>query len=482
MLAVLISGPAAAEDLPDPATVRARLKTVAVTPLRAPPDLPDRATVQARIERDVEERLAAAGLVVIPAAEMRRIEDEVRVALGGYYDPRTGKRDEQKFKSYESHVSSEFRRLHPADAWVEPLLISTRAESSGGTAEWHGIQDRANGTEMTLGSLFTTPAVHGTLPAFSLAIIVKTPDGESLYARAGGLQLLDYIEAGDAMMSIDIVYAPVEPTAFMSDPLRIDRSLSLALDPLLYDDDTIKQRRRTQEKAWKAVALSPRAVLPVAAPPAQRQELVEKCPKVTYSVAAPETPDANATRDRYAAAMGRVLTAAGFQLADPSAYANAWTQAEASVGGFYDSMTGLYLEDRQREAIRKALEQSRESAPADCILLAEFVARDAHIEAGRAEWDGAEVKLSNNVGGALFDKSRAFSGNLPASSLEVVVVDANGTRLHEGYGGIGLRKRFKGGGLLSGGGFEDLPPQDWYADPARDEPAVKQAIRPLLPP
>jgi hypothetical protein len=83
-------------------------------------------------------------------------------------------------------------------------------------------------------------------------------------------------------------------------------------------------------------------------------------------------------------------------------------------------------------------------------------------------------------GGALFDKSRAFGGTVPAVSLELRAVDASIQEVFVGHGGIELLVRFKSGGLMSAGGFEDIPMADWFTDPARDAKAVDRALGSLV--
>lgn len=483
MFCCLAFGPALAADLPDPQAVRTQLKTVAVVPLRVPADTPNREQVEQRIDKAVEDRLAAAGLTVIPATKMRELQDKVRTALGGYFDPRTGMRDEKKWEAYESHVTSEFRRQYPADAWVAPVLVRKRAGYSTAYAAWDGIRDTATGEDSAMKNIFNTPMIDGTLSAVSLRILVTTPDRQPLYARDGGIQLLEYFEKGDSMIGIDIVYVPTEESAFLADPLRIERALAIALDPLLLTKEQRESQASSQEAAWKKIALVPRSHVPPAKPAVDRAAFLARYPRVALAVSLPsEVPNRAAVRDRYAAALLAELTRAGFNVVPIEAYAAAWDPIDAASGGFYDPMTGIFLDQKHEAALRQALSQLGARSPVDAVFFATIVPKDAHLEGGNAQWDGAVVKLSNNKGGALFDRSRAFGGTLQAASLAVTAVDSSATQIYEGYGGIELLVRFKGGGLISPGGFEDVPKTDWFTDTGNDARAAANALKPLLPP
>jgi hypothetical protein len=50
------------------------------------------------------------------------------------------------------------------------------------------------------------------------------------------------------------------------------------------------------------------------------------------------------------------------------------------------------------------------------------------------------------------------------------------------YRGIFDAGRFKGGGLMSMGGFEEIPDADWLADAAKDAPATERALGALAAP
>lgn len=467
-------------ELPDPSAVRAQLKTVAVMPVKIPVDLPNREQAELRIEQALEARLTAGGVAVIPASEMRTLQDKVRAALGGYYDPRTGDIDEQRAKAFDEHVNSEFRRVHPADAWLHSRVEPRRAPADGPWVSWDGVMESTIGAESFGGRVFGSPAVTGSLSALSLHVGVLTPTAEVLYHRYGALQLLEYYEESSGASALglreSIGYVPVRPETILSDPAREQRAIALALDPLLLDkaqQDAAKEANKESWKQIKPVAKGERPVKPAAV---DRAAFLAKYHRV--AVAAVELPEAlpnrAAVRERYAAALAAGLAKAGFVVVPPEEYAAVWEPIYAASGGFYDPMTGELLAGKRIAALREAFAKLGGESPVDLVFLPSIAAREAPIESGKAKWDGETVDLAK--GGALFDKSRAFGGTVPAVSLELRAVDPSVQEVFLGYGGIELLVRFKSGGMMRAGGFEDIPMVDWFADPARDAKAVERAL------
>ncbi|NJD32494.1 MAG: hypothetical protein FIB04_11480 [Gammaproteobacteria bacterium] len=475
---------AAAATLPAPETVRAQLKTVAVMPARVPADVPNRAQAEMRIEQAVEARLVAAGIAVIPASEMRALQDKVRAALGGYYDPRTGDVDEQRAKAFNEHVDSEFRRLHPADAWLYSRVESRRVPAQGAWASWDGVQESTIGAASFGSKVFRSPAVAGSLQALSLHVGVLTPQGEVLYHRYGALQLLEYYEESSGASAFGfpehIGYVPVSPDAILTDPAREQRAIALALDPLLLDAAQQDAAKDANKEAWKQIKPAAKGERPAKPADVDRAAFLAKYHRV--AVAAIELPDElpnrALVRERYAAALEAGLAKAGFEVVPPAAYAAVWEPIYVASGGFYDPMTGELLEGKRMAALREAFAKLGGESPVDLVFVPSIAAREARIESGNAKWDGATVDLAK--GGALFDKSRAFGGTVPAASLELRALDSSIQEVFLGYGGIELLVRFKSGGLMSSGGFEDIPMADWFTDPAHDAEAVERALGSLV--
>lgn len=482
--ALLTCTTAAAETLPAPDAVRAQLKTVAVMPVKTPIDVPGRAEAEARIEQALEARLAAAGIAVIPASEMRALRDKVRAALGGYFDPRTGDVDEQRVKAFDEHVSSEFRRLHPSDAWLYSRVEPRRAPAQGPWAAWDGIEESTIGADSFGGRVFGSPAVAGSLGALSLHVGMLTPMGEVLYHRYGGLQLVEYYEqsSGASMFGLpeNIGYVPVRQDAILTDPAREQRAIALALDPLLLDKAQQDAAKAANKEAWKQIKPVPKGERAPKPADVDRAAFLAKYRRVAVAAVdlPEEIPNRAAIRERYATALEAGLAKAGFEVVPPAAYAAVWDPIYAASGGFYDPMTGELLAEKRTEALREAFSRLGDASPVDLVFVPGIVAREARIESGKAKWDGETVDLSKNS--ALFDKSRAFGGTVPAVSLELRALDPEVQEVFHGYGGIELLVRFRSGGMMGAGGFEDIPMTDWLAESARDTKAVERALGSLV--
>lgn len=484
-IALLASG-AWADDLPPPETVRAQLKTVAIMPMVVPNDVPQRVEVQHRFELALEARFAAAGIQVIPASAMAELQAKVRTALGGFYDPQTGEPDKARAEMFDEHVWSEFRRLHPADAWVYSTVELRRAAAGGAWMEWDGVQESAIGSAEPMKDMFKAPSAQGGLPAISLLVLVVRPDRQPLYGRYGGLQPMAYF--GESSFAKSMMMVPqqismvqVDPESVLADPARDQRAIALALDPLLLTQAERDAAKETNKAAWKQIKPVPIGAPKQKAPEVDRAAFLARYPRVAVAAAeVPKIPNRSAARERYTAAVTTALTQAGFEVIPPTEYAAVWDPIYASAGGFYDPLTGDFLAEKRKAAIAEAFAKLGAASPVDAVFLPALVRREARIDKGEAKWDGLSIPLGK--GGALFDKSRQFGGTMPAMSLELRALDKDLNEVFLGRGGIELLERFKVGGLMSMGGFEEIPDADWLADSAKDAPATERALGALAAP
>lgn len=458
-------------------TLREKVRTIALMPLVVAEEVPNADQVGARLEGAIEARLAASGFTVIPAGVMRELQQKVRVGLGGYFDPRTGNLDKKRFEAWDTHVESEYRRLHPADAWLYSRVAVLRAPVAGGRAVWHGVTESTIGEESVLKQVFSSPDVTGSLMALSLQVLLATPNGDGLYAMSAGLQLLEYFDADAG----NVRFLPVAEDSILTDPLREQRALSIALDPMLLTKEQRKEAEASNKAAWEQIKPVPKGQRPPKAPPVDRAAILGTYRRIVVaSPDIPETTNRAAARERLAAALTAGLQQAGFDVVPPASYAAVWEPIDAASGGFYDPMTGKLLQEKRDAAIREAFQKLGADSPVDAVFLSQVVVRLARLEKGEAKWDGANVELTGGALGGLFGGASGFGGTVPALSLEVRAIDKDLNEVFLGRGGIELLVRFKGGSLLEPGSFDEIPESDWLAKPINDEKAVQRAIAPLL--
>lgn len=465
--------------------IREQVKTIAVVPVVGATYIPNADEAKRRLEQLMEQRLTEAGYTVIPAATMRELQDKVRLALGGYYDPRSGNLDKQRFEAWDTHVTSEFRRLHPSDAWLYSRIVQVRAPVSGWNAVWDGVEESMIGAESNASHMFNIPDVVGSLSALSLQVGLAGQGSDMLYTGSGGLQLVEYfkeVSAGATFFGVGAAetrYVPVDEAAILTDPLREQRAVALALDPLLLTKDEREAAKSAQEAAWKQIKPSPKGQRPPKPAGVDRAAFLEAYKRVAVAMPqVPEIPNREAARERLVAAVAAGLQQAGFTVVPPAEYAAVWDPIFEASGGFYDPITGRLLTDKRSAALRQAFEQFGSESPVDAVFLPEVVVRDARVDEGKAKWDGAVVELSK---GGLFSSAAGFGGTIPALSLELRAVDREMREVFLRSGGLELLVRFKPGGFMKPPRFEEIPDADWLAKPENDRQAVDRALSELMP-
>ena len=457
--------------------LREKVRTIAVMPMLVAEEVPNADQVGARLENAIEARLAASGFTVIPAGVMRELQEKVRVGLGGYYDPRTGNVDKQRLETWNTHVESEYRRLHPADAWLYSRVAVLRAPVAGGRAVWHGVTESTIGEESVIKQVFSSPDVTGSLMALSLQVLLATPNGDGLYSMSAGLQLLEYFDADGS----SVRFLPVAEDSILADPLREQRALSIALDPMLLTNEQRREVEASNKATWGQIKPVPKGQRPPKAPSVDSAAFLRTYRRIVVAPPdVPETTNRAAARERLATALTAGLQRAGFEVVPPASYAAVWDPIDAASGGFYDPLTGKLRLEKRDAAIREAIQKLATDSPVDAVFLSQVVLRPARLEKGEAKWDGASVELSGGTMGGLFGGSSGLGGTVPALSLEVRAIDKDLNEVFLGRGGIELLVRFKGGSLLEPGSFDERPESDWLDKPANDEKAVQRAIAPLL--
>lgn len=196
------------------------LKVIAVTPIVLPRDVDDPETVRVKFHRLIEERLKDEGFQVVPAAELAPVVEAAIAERGGIFDPITGQVDKAKLEAVEAVVRRAAREQLHADAILEPGIVVRSAGVRLKEAEWDGALQN-----VWTGSVWSSKLWKGTVPALSVGVWLKRPDGTLLYRKAGGLQVLSKIGKEGEMVLV--------PRAeLFADEIRNWQAVHLALDEL----------------------------------------------------------------------------------------------------------------------------------------------------------------------------------------------------------------------------------------------------------
>lgn len=206
-----------------PAEIKARVKTVALSPVDTLPDLDNPDRVKAGFEALIAAKLREAGFMVVPSAEYAAIWKQTMKKAGGVFDPATGKRNEHAFAAARETTVRELFAKTGANALLDAGIGAVNADIEGNYASWHGAGEYVT-ADGALGSLFG-PQYRGTINALSLIVILSDADGRELYANAGGIQTLSRLQRDGRFVSL------ARHELFINDE-RNRHAVDVALGPL----------------------------------------------------------------------------------------------------------------------------------------------------------------------------------------------------------------------------------------------------------
>ena len=172
------------------------------------------------------QKLTQLGFEVVGGDDYERLWDAERAAIGGFFDPFTGKPDDAKLKASRQRVFGSMQEHLAATAIVVPRVVERVAQFSYGTAEWDGVKESLTGMSglVKFLSLDWRETYSGGLGALSLKVQIIDPTGELLFEGFGGIQLMEhYNPAGNE---------PLADADLFSDPAKDTRAIDVALAPL----------------------------------------------------------------------------------------------------------------------------------------------------------------------------------------------------------------------------------------------------------
>ena len=179
-------------------TVRSVVNTVIVTPTVPPEGVLVSAMSARRIDLVIEARLRQGGYSVVPATEYSRIWDGILLQMGGFFDPITGQRDEEKFKTARKELLRELKGRFDTQVLLYTELQVVDASVDNGVAAWDGVTHDIGGEYTPIRWEFRDTFersefggnADGVVSAITLMVAIDGPDGKELYRNFGGVEVL----------------------------------------------------------------------------------------------------------------------------------------------------------------------------------------------------------------------------------------------------------------------------------------------------
>lgn len=205
------------------ADIEQKVRTIGLLPLRIPIDNERAKIIEKNIEESITNKLKTAGYNVIPSASYSEIYDRFKSAAGPMYDPNTGELNEEKANTLSDQTKRVYLGQNAVNALMYIGILPVKAEWNQNRAAWHGVEEPSTG-KTGFWAHISAAQQYGTLPALSMAILLRAEDETELYSRMGGIQLLAHLSGGG--------FVEVPEGELLIDDDKIQNAINFALDPL----------------------------------------------------------------------------------------------------------------------------------------------------------------------------------------------------------------------------------------------------------
>ncbi len=166
-----------------------------------------------RIDSLIAGELSASGFEVVPSFVYEEIWMRLNEEAGGFFDPYTGERDEDRFQQAVDQLKLELREGFDPDALVYPEIWPVEAPVSYGTASWDGVRQTSFG-------------VSEVILALSVVVVIEDMGGKELFVNGGGLEVAEMWSR-----ALGVVRRPTRD--MFGDDQRLIDAVEVALHPLL---------------------------------------------------------------------------------------------------------------------------------------------------------------------------------------------------------------------------------------------------------
>lgn len=180
-----------------------------------------RDSTAAAFELLLASRLTKAGFEVVAPSVGPAIGRRLVDSLGGLFDPKTGAIDSARSDLVRSRVIAALQDEHGADGILYWRIVQVKASFSSGTAQWDETKEKME-KKGFLGTI-AGPSYRGTVPAYSLLVVVDDRTGRSLYMNRVGIAVAATLEKGR--------FADRSAAEALGDPDRNAMVVDKALEP-----------------------------------------------------------------------------------------------------------------------------------------------------------------------------------------------------------------------------------------------------------
>jgi hypothetical protein len=234
MLAAFLAGCATSKPLYNPFKVskqeiRDRVKTVALASLPVDDDVPNGKQAKEVFATSLVSELESLGFKTVPPSEYEQAFNRLRDEVGGFFDPLTGKADNDKYKKVKDLCRRELATKFHADAVLYPSLQSFSVSFYNDFAAWDGTSESVTDANWVERAFAGTH--NGSVTALSLCVVLLDTEGNILYTKCGGIQLLAKANSGG--------FRKVPESKILTDFQRNTNAVSLALKPF-HDEEPLR--------------------------------------------------------------------------------------------------------------------------------------------------------------------------------------------------------------------------------------------------
>jgi hypothetical protein len=212
-----------------------------------------------------------------------------------------------------------------------------------------------------------------------------------------------------------------------------------------------------------------------------RIKLYDRCPRLGVLPTPPadlEGADPAVAAQIEAAAVP-LFRQAGLVTIDSQSFRSAFEKRNRAEGGIYDPYSGQSLPGKYRAVAAGALHDYLSEQRLDCVVTLRAVRESINVDGSKATWSGAVERVDGQVGDSIFHSSWRGFGSFPVLSLDLRILDGQGTVIFERRGGVQLEAYADVSHARGPNSWLMVPKQSLLKDPKRIERALRYATLPL---